>query len=184
MPKWTQRELDHIYQRSNGRCRECGRHHSRRDYGRAWNVDHILAQKLGGRDELENLAVTCIRCNSRKADGMSLNDLIDVISSKVDREAPVQKRHSNRNSDRGNMGNRGRRGGPSKICPSCKRGRKPAHLPYCNNCFKKSQNMPVRKYEGECKYGRCHEQVETSLFGLVQEDYCPRHMEQHRRGLI
>ena len=31
---------------------------------------------------------------------------------------------------------------------------------------------------------RCHDPVKTSFFGLVNDPYRPRHMQQYKRGLI
>lgn len=59
-----------IYRRDHGRCQECGRlcvpcHH---DVGCRPSIDHIIPKSRGGTDDLANLRLLCVACNSAKRD--------------------------------------------------------------------------------------------------------------------
>ena len=176
MPRWTQHELDEIHHQSNGRCRNCGKYHRREKHGSTWNVDHVIPRARGGRDHISNLRLNCIRCNSDKSDKVNLHDVAEVAANMVSNRNRGRTDNSKGPKQRGNMPRRNR-------CPICKRS-KPVSQAYCTSCTKKSQGMPVKKFTGECKFGRCHEPVHSNFFGLLNDPYCPRHMEQYRRGLI
>ena len=68
-------------------------------------------------------------------------------------------------------------------CPICRTPKK-AKFPYCLNCHKKAKGRPIEKFFGECAYRRCHKPVATNIFGMGIFPYCPRHQNQHERGLI
>lgn len=56
-----------VYNMCNGECFYChkniGEHEKRKD---RWEVDHYIARKEGGRDEIENYVVACHTCNRSK----------------------------------------------------------------------------------------------------------------------
>jgi hypothetical protein len=52
-----------VVERDGRQCRYCGRRISRRE---PLHIDHVIARSLGGGDDLDNLVVACIGCNTRK----------------------------------------------------------------------------------------------------------------------
>lgn len=64
-----------LYRRDGGRCAYCGKKLSIRESTK----DHIIPRSKGGKDEWENLALSCFRCNTVKNNrtpeqaGMKLN---------------------------------------------------------------------------------------------------------------
>ncbi len=69
--KFTNQELDGIYQRSSGYCHLCHRKLARRNYGvngarGAWHVEHSRPRAKGGTDHLNNLFAACVGCNCSK----------------------------------------------------------------------------------------------------------------------
>lgn len=182
MPRWSSNQLDRIYQQSEGRCRKCGRPHRRQNHGRTWNVDHVIPRAQGGRDDLANLALSCIPCNSAKSSNMDAYDFAETTANLV-AERLRTRSGSRQNAPTNRSGNRGSNRPRSATCPICGRGRNPSY-PYCRNCSDKAGGRPIAKQPGECKYGRCHEPVVSHLLGILVEDYCELHLKQHRRGLI
>jgi hypothetical protein len=74
-----QRELVELVRRRAGfRCEYC--HFSERFSGLNFQIDHIFAEKHGGLTESENLALSCIYCNSYK--GANLSG-IDPVTSEI-----------------------------------------------------------------------------------------------------
>ena len=56
--------------RANHRCEYCGIH--QRIYPDfAFHIEHIVARQHGGEDELDNLALSCHLCNSKKGPNLS-----------------------------------------------------------------------------------------------------------------
>lgn len=53
-----------IYERDGGRCRHCGGPVHPQEI---WHVDHFIPLAKGGTNDLENLVLSCIRCNLEKA---------------------------------------------------------------------------------------------------------------------
>jgi 5-methylcytosine-specific restriction endonuclease McrA len=54
-----------VRSRANQRCEYCGIH--QRIYPDfAFHIEHIVARQHGGGDELDNLALSCHLCNSKK----------------------------------------------------------------------------------------------------------------------
>lgn len=59
-----------VYRRDKGRCQVCGclcvpRHPDER---RRPSIDHIRPKSKGGTDEMPNLRLLCVACNSAKRD--------------------------------------------------------------------------------------------------------------------
>lgn len=54
----------HIRQRARFLCEYC--HSSEEASTSQFTIDHLHPQSLGGTDELENLALACHRCNTRR----------------------------------------------------------------------------------------------------------------------
>lgn len=51
-----------VYNKYNGHCAYCGKEIEYKDM----QVDHILAQRMGGTDDIDNLNPSCRRCNHYK----------------------------------------------------------------------------------------------------------------------
>lgn len=71
---WTNEQLDHIFERTSGKCHLCHVRVARKNYGvvgarGAWHVDHSVARARGGTDTLGNLLPAHIRCNCSKGAG-------------------------------------------------------------------------------------------------------------------
>lgn len=47
-----------VYRRDSGRCQVCLQR-----VGRLWDCGHLVDRCVGGRDELSNLYLSCVRCN-------------------------------------------------------------------------------------------------------------------------
>jgi hypothetical protein len=59
-----------VRSRANQRCEYCGIH--QRIYPDfAFHIEHIVARQPGGGDELDNLALSCHLCNSKKGPNLS-----------------------------------------------------------------------------------------------------------------
>ena len=74
MSRWTDEDLDDIYDSTSGKCHLCGKKLARTNHGRTgargtWHVDHSRPQARGGTDYLRNLKPACISCNCSKRDG-------------------------------------------------------------------------------------------------------------------
>lgn len=54
---------DNIFERDNFTCQYCGQTFKPREL----NLDHVIPRDRGGRTSWENIATSCIHCNSRKA---------------------------------------------------------------------------------------------------------------------
>lgn len=66
-------ELRHlVYVRAKGRCEYCLIHNRFR--GNRYEVDHIRAQKHGGKTIAENLCLSCVKCNRYKGSDLSSVD--------------------------------------------------------------------------------------------------------------
>jgi hypothetical protein len=53
-----------VYERDQYTCQYCGTRHSSAEL----NLDHVMPRSRGGKSNWKNIVVTCISCNSRKAD--------------------------------------------------------------------------------------------------------------------
>ncbi len=67
--------------RSSNRCEYCLIHQE--DAIAAHQIDHVIAEKHGGATSLENLALSCVLCNRRKASDLS------SLDSENDRVTPL-----------------------------------------------------------------------------------------------
>jgi hypothetical protein len=70
--RFSDEELNRIYDRTNGKCHLCHRRLAFRNYGAhgklgAWHVEHSLPLARGGTNFLLNLYGACIRCNLEKS---------------------------------------------------------------------------------------------------------------------
>lgn len=54
-----------VYRKTNGHCAYCGEW---LDPFSPWTVDHVLTRIRGGTNNLDNLVLSCKRCNSAKCD--------------------------------------------------------------------------------------------------------------------
>lgn len=68
---FTEEKLKAIFQKTDGRCRYCGKqlaysNHGARGRRGAWEVDHSRSRANGGSDHGNNLFAACIACNEDK----------------------------------------------------------------------------------------------------------------------
>ena len=69
---FSEEKLNKIFDKTDGRCRFCGKQLSWSNYGQrgrrgAWAVDHSIPPANGGSDHLNNLYATCYACNEEKS---------------------------------------------------------------------------------------------------------------------
>jgi hypothetical protein len=67
----TDRDLNDIYDRTDGACHICGKKLSFKNYGvsgtrGAWEIEHSVPRAVGGTNHRNNLFAACIRCNRSK----------------------------------------------------------------------------------------------------------------------
>jgi 5-methylcytosine-specific restriction endonuclease McrA len=67
-----------IRRRANYRCEYC--HLPESGHDQRFSIDHVIARKHGGPDEVENLELSCIRCNLHKG-----TDLTSVKMNSMER---------------------------------------------------------------------------------------------------
>lgn len=72
--RFSNDDLNGIYDRTDGDCHICGRRLSFTNYGQfgsrgAWEVEHSVARARGGTNRRNNLYPACIPCNRAKRDG-------------------------------------------------------------------------------------------------------------------
>ena len=70
--KKSEHLLRRIYDRTSGYCHLCGKKLSLINYNcsrkrGAWHIDHSKPRSTGGGDNIQNLYVACIGCNSDKS---------------------------------------------------------------------------------------------------------------------
>jgi len=68
-----------VRQRAEHRCEYC-RVHQDQDPFYTFPVDHVIAQQHRGETTLENLALSCFRCNSRKGPNIAS---VDPVTSEM-----------------------------------------------------------------------------------------------------
>jgi hypothetical protein len=61
-----------VIQRAGNRCEYCHIHQD--DSASRHQVDHVIAEKHGGKTTLENLALSCLPCNRRKSSDIGALD--------------------------------------------------------------------------------------------------------------
>lgn len=69
--RWTDDELNAVFDRMGGTCWFCKcpirwRNYGRRDVPMGWEVDHRVAIANGGTDDIANLIPACWTCNNFK----------------------------------------------------------------------------------------------------------------------
>ena len=64
---------DQVVERAGGRCEYC-RVHQDDDPFYTFPIDHIIARQHRGSSELDNLCLSCFRCNSFKGPNLSSID--------------------------------------------------------------------------------------------------------------
>ena len=67
-----------VVRRANNRCEYC--HLPQSGHDERFSIDHIIALKHGGKTTLENVALSCLRCNLHKGTNLSG---IDPVSSAI-----------------------------------------------------------------------------------------------------
>lgn len=72
--RYTNNQLNDIYDRTTGYCHICRKKLAFINYGRvgsrgAWEVEHSRAKAHGGTDRGNNLYPACISCNRSKGEG-------------------------------------------------------------------------------------------------------------------
>ena len=66
--RFTQYERITVYQKYNGKCALCGRY--LKYDASCMTLDHIIPLSKGGTNDIENLQLSCKRCNLLKSDYM------------------------------------------------------------------------------------------------------------------
>ncbi|MDE3196839.1 MAG: HNH endonuclease [Acidobacteriota bacterium] len=67
-----------VRERAGGRCEYCRLHENHSELPH--HIEHIVARKHGGSDDLDNLALACHRCNLHKGPNLSG---IDPVTGEV-----------------------------------------------------------------------------------------------------
>lgn len=75
--RWSDQQLQEIFEKSDGRCNVCSAGHRMGGYGRYWEVDHRYPVSRGGSDDIENLSVCCVGCNREKSDSVHILDALE-----------------------------------------------------------------------------------------------------------
>lgn len=60
----TRSNIDYLYGVQRGDCVGCARHYEVKDFA----IDHIVPRANGGSNELDNLQLLCMSCNSIEGD--------------------------------------------------------------------------------------------------------------------
>lgn len=74
--EYSDRIVNKIASKTNSRCAYCGKN---LNIG-CWQIDHIFPKSLGGSSEIDNLVITCSKCNASKG-SMSLDEYRYKIAS-------------------------------------------------------------------------------------------------------
>ncbi|MFA6185835.1 MAG: HNH endonuclease signature motif containing protein [Phycisphaerae bacterium] len=67
-----------VIARDKNTCRYCGKQLDKKEI----HIDHIIPYTLGGRTELDNLVVACVKCNLKKS-GRTLEELNMKIINRI-----------------------------------------------------------------------------------------------------
>ena len=91
---------DHVRRRAGNRCEYC-RLRQEHDRFHFFHVEHIVARKHGGTDEVENLALACQQCNLHKGTNLTgrdpdTNEIIRLFDPRKDRWDEHFARDANR----------------------------------------------------------------------------------------
>ena len=193
MPRWSTKKIEDIFRRAGGRCSICRQTLTLSGYGKKWNVDHLQPVSRGGTDDIRNLTVTCIRCNSNKGNNFGMPDVAVAAANEVwDRMGNVQPNQDRRNSTnmfRSNSNGRSRGGNSRRpqrkgTCAICGMRRK-LRGDRCNQCIRRTQGTQINKKPGECAYGNCLLPLRDQGFlGFGASRYCTQHQNQADRGLL
>jgi len=65
----TAADREAVFRRAAGYCEYCGLH--RDESYVSFHVEHVIAQQHGGSEDLDNLALSCRRCNLYKGPNIS-----------------------------------------------------------------------------------------------------------------
>ena len=66
-----------VIRRAGNRCEYCSIHQD--DAASRHQVDHVISEKHAGETILENLALSCLTCNRRKASDIGAVDRKSVV---------------------------------------------------------------------------------------------------------
>lgn len=58
------RDRAKLYERDGGKCRHCD---GPILFNETWHIDHLIPLSKGGTNDLDNLALSCVRCNLEKS---------------------------------------------------------------------------------------------------------------------
>jgi 5-methylcytosine-specific restriction endonuclease McrA len=113
--RWTDRELNAIFNKTDGHCWYCKRklkwsHYGDRSFAMGWEVDHVVARYNGGSDNLSNLVPACWPCNVDKGTRNAKR-----FGRQVEREGPPRPAEDD---DDAYCFNCGERGHWMRDCPS------------------------------------------------------------------
>src|SRR5688572_27791680 len=78
MEKWLERE---VHTRAKGRCEYC--HFPETLAVTPFQIDHIIAEKHGGKTEASNLALACFYCNNYKGPNIAGFDQVTKEISRL-----------------------------------------------------------------------------------------------------
>ena len=77
MTRVSERVRELVRERAKGRCEYCGKPEGVNTFSH--QVDHIIPEKHTGTSEFDNLAWSCLRCNSTKASEIASYDVLTKL---------------------------------------------------------------------------------------------------------
>lgn len=88
---------ERLSEAQNHRCCFCGvRMGYFGDKGRQPTFEHVLARSRGGTDHIDNLVISCDKCNSSRGDGaVEFPDDLAMIKNRLDRLSEYLYAHDN-----------------------------------------------------------------------------------------
>jgi hypothetical protein len=100
--RYTDEQLEEIFDRTDGRCHLCKKKLAFKNYGRpgeraAWEVEHSNARANGGTDHGRNLKAACIPCNRAKGAGSTkaMREMNGLDRAPLSREKREEARDTN-----------------------------------------------------------------------------------------